>query len=92
MERLVRVTHVLVLECGADDVCARIAGNTGGDRTSRTDDAEEMVRKKIALYHQRTSPLIEYYAEKGCSLMRVRVHAASTAEDIHDRFISSLSP
>jgi adenylate kinase family enzyme len=88
MERLVRVTRVVVLECGADDVCRRIAGNTGGDRTCRTDDAEEMVHKKIALFHQRTAPLIEYYADKGCSVVRVRVDAASTAEDIHDRFLS----
>ena len=91
MDRLVRVTHILVLECGADDVCTRIAENTGGDRTRRTDDAEEMVRKKIALYHLRTTPLIEHYEERGCSLVRLQVDAASTAEIIRERFLASLS-
>jgi adenylate kinase family enzyme len=91
MERLVGVTRVLVLECGADDVCTRIERNTGGDRACRTDDAEEMIRKKIALYHQRTAPLIAYYAGKGCSLVHVRVDAASTAESVYAQFLSLLS-
>jgi adenylate kinase family enzyme len=91
MERLVSVTRMLVLECGADDVCTRIERNTGGDRTHRTDDAEEMLRGKISLYHQRTAPLIDYYSGKDCGPIHVRVDAASTSESIYERFLSLIS-
>ena len=90
MERLVHVICLLVLDCSEDDVCRRIESNVGGDRACRTDDAEEMVRKKIALYHQRTSLLVDHYADRGCSLVRLQVDAASTSEKTYERFISEL--
>ena len=92
MERLVTVMHLLVLECCAEDVCARIEKNTGGDRTHRTDDSEEMIRKKLGLYHGRTAPLMEYYAAKVSSLVNVCVDAASTSESLYAQFLSLLYP
>ena len=82
MEHIVTISHLLVLECCADDVCARIERNTGGDRTHRTDDGEEMIREKLALYHSRTAPLIEYYSAKGCSLATLCVDATSSSESL----------
>ena len=90
MERLVTVTRLLALECCAEDVCARIERNTGGDRTHRTDDSEEMIRKKLGLYHSRTALLREYYAVQGCSLMNICVDAASTSESLSAQFLSLL--
>ncbi len=40
---------------GKDDV-------TGEDLIQREDDKEETVRKRLAIYHAQTKPLIEYYA------------------------------
>lgn len=91
MERIVTVSHLLVLECCTDDVCARIERNTGGDRTHRTDDGEEMIREKLALYHSRTAPLMEYYSAKGCSLATLRVDAASSSESLYAQLLSLLS-
>ncbi len=90
MERHVSVTHLLVLECSADDVSARIDRNTGGDRVHRTDDAEEMIRKKLDLYHARTAPLVEYYRAQGCTLISLHADAASTAEDLYAEVVSLL--
>ena len=90
MERLVTVTHLLVLECSAEDVCARIERNTGGDRIHRTDDAADMIRKKLDLYHSRTALLKDYYSAQGCSLMSICVDAASTSESLSAQFLSLL--
>jgi adenylate kinase family enzyme len=89
MARLVNVTGLLVLDCTAEDVCTRIGQNTGGDRTCRTDDAVEMIRKKLVIFSNRTAPLIEYYSGRGSSLLRMSVDASSTTEDLYSRFISS---
>jgi adenylate kinase family enzyme len=91
MERVVRVSQVLMLECCAEDVCARIEGNTGGDRTCRTDDSAGMIREKLALYHSRTAPLMEYYAAKGCRLATLRVDAASSSENLYAQLLPLLS-
>ncbi|MBI5849060.1 MAG: nucleoside monophosphate kinase [Nitrospirae bacterium] len=91
MAELVNVAGLLVLECTAEDVCARIKQNTGGDRTERTDDADEMIRKKLEIFHGRTAPLIDYYAERGAARIKIPVHAASTAETVYARLISSFA-
>ncbi len=42
---------------GKDDV-------TGEDLTTRKDDQEETVRKRLVEYHQMTAPLIGYYQKE----------------------------
>jgi len=90
MARLVNITHLLVLECTAGNVCERIEKNTGGDRTLRTDDSEEMIRKKLDIYQGRTAPLIRYYADHGSTLVTVTVDATSTPQTITAAFASHL--
>ncbi|MCL4699297.1 MAG: nucleoside monophosphate kinase, partial [Burkholderiaceae bacterium] len=41
---------------GRDDV-------TGEPLIQREDDKEQTVRKRLAIYHQQTRPLVEYYAQ-----------------------------
>ncbi len=88
MERHVAVTHLLQLECSPEAVSARIDRNTGGDRLHRTDDAEDMIRKKLALYHDRTAPLVEYYGARGCMLISLCSDAGSHAEDLYAQALS----
>ncbi|MBI5634489.1 MAG: nucleoside monophosphate kinase [Nitrospirae bacterium] len=90
MAELVNVTCLLVLECTAEDVCERIKANTGGDRTDRIDDADEMIRKKLKTFHNRTTPLIDHYAEQGSTLIKIPVHASATAEAVYSRLVSLL--
>lgn len=54
-----RTYHVIFnppKEKGKDDV-------TGEPLVQREDDKEETVRKRLEVYHQQTSPLIEYYSK-----------------------------
>jgi adenylate kinase len=50
---------------GVDDV-------TGEPLTQRPDDSEETVRKRLAVYHQQTSPLRKFYSQ-------YKIHAGETA-------------
>jgi adenylate kinase len=45
---------------GKDDV-------TGEPLTQRPDDAEDIVRKRLATYHEQTEPLVAYYAKWAAS-------------------------
>ena len=51
--------HVSVIgDASACRVC-------GGELIQRADDNAETVRNRLAVYHQQTSPLVEYYRKKG---------------------------
>lgn len=46
---------------GADGRCTAC----GGELVQRADDQEETIRNRMAVYHQLTAPLIEYYHREG---------------------------
>jgi adenylate kinase len=56
---------VIEIRVDEDALFARIenrAAETGG---ARSDDNAETLRKRLAVYHENTAPLLPYYAEKG---------------------------
>ena len=72
-----------VIEVQVDETAlfARIesrAAETGG---SRADDNAETLRKRLAVYHENTAPLLPYYTEKG--LMRT-VDGMASIEEVAD--------
>jgi adenylate kinase len=73
---------------GKDDV-------TGEDLIQRDDDKEETVRKRLAVYHDQTEPLIDYYtkwAEAGdaAAPRYVKVAGIGKVEEIRDRIFAGL--
>ena len=42
-----------------------ICDKCGGELYQRDDDKEEVIRQRLAVYHEQTSPLVEYYSSKG---------------------------
>jgi adenylate kinase len=52
------------------------------DLFQRPDDNEETVRQRLAVYAERTRPLIEYYAKKG---MLRRIDASGTLDEVDAR-------
>ena len=66
---------------------------TGEELVQRDDDQEETVRKRLAVYHQQTVPLIDFYSK--CASADDRLDFISVAgvggvEDIRDRIIENL--
>jgi adenylate kinase len=73
---------------GKDDV-------TGEDLIQRDDDKEETVKKRLAVYHEQTEPLVAYYSEwaksgAGNAPKYVRVPGVGKVEEIRDRVFAAL--
>jgi adenylate kinase len=73
---------------GKDDV-------TGEPLIQRDDDQEETVRKRLAVYHDQTEPLIDYYTSRaasgdGAAPKYVKVAGVGKVEEIRDRIFAGL--
>jgi adenylate kinase len=73
---------------GKDDI-------TGEDLVQRDDDKEETVKKRLAVYHAQTEPLLEYYSKWAASAepmapKYVRVPGIGKVEEIRDRIFAAL--
>lgn len=53
--------HIVHAPTKAEGIC----DNCGGSLILRDDDKPETVQKRLAVYHDQTQPLIDYYTEKG---------------------------
>jgi adenylate kinase len=74
---------------GKDDV-------TGEALIQRDDDQEETVRKRLAVYHDQTEPLIDYYTTwaasgDGAAPKYVKVAGVGKVEEIRDRIFAGLA-
>jgi adenylate kinase family enzyme len=81
---------VVVLDCSSNDILNRIRGNIGGDRTERIDDNKELIEKKLTIFRERTTPLIEHYTQQGCALYRISVSKDMTPTETYFK-VSSLA-
>jgi adenylate kinase len=73
---------------GKDDV-------TGEPLVQREDDKEETVKKRLAVYHQQTEPLVEYYRKWSASgdaraPKYHRVDGIGTVDEVRDRVFTAL--
>jgi adenylate kinase len=74
---------------GKDDI-------TGEDLIQRDDDKEETVMNRLAVYHQQTKPLINYYGDWARSRAPgapryVRIAGVGKVEEIRDKIFASLA-
>jgi adenylate kinase len=79
-----RIYHVDHDPPKRDGVC----DDDGSELVQRDDDREETVRKRLAVYHEQTEPLIHYYDEQG--LLR-RFDGTGSQRDVHDHIRSALA-
>lgn len=73
LDRKLTVIGVIQLHCDARTVAERLKCNTGGDRVQREDDSEALVVRKLAIYEDRTQPLLKHYREKGADIIDFKV-------------------
>lgn len=85
--RVYHVEHNPPKQAGLDD-------ETGDPLVQREDDLEETVRKRLAVYHDQTKPLVGFYqglAEKGEKAPRyVRVEGVGSLDDIRAKVFAAL--
>lgn len=85
LEGLLRVRAVVFLHASPQTVIQRIQSNAAGDRSGRDDDDLPSVQAKLALFHQRTAPLVDYYRCRGVPVFRIEVETSTTAEEMWQR-------
>lgn len=85
LESLLTVHTVVELSCAPETVRRRIAGNTGGDRTTRNDDTRERVQTRLQRYEVRTRPLVSWYRSRGVRIVTLPVAADLTGDDLWTR-------
>ncbi len=90
----VRVEQVVVLECDAEAVRARVARRTRGeglDHAGRDDDAPDAIARKLAIYAAETRPLVAFYeGQAGVRITRLRVEAGTGDEALADSVAAAL--
>ena len=73
LESKVTVISVVQLDCDAHTVAERLRRNSGGDRAQRADDVETLVARKLAIYEDRTRPLLDHYRSLGVRSLKIPV-------------------
>jgi adenylate kinase len=69
---------------------------TGEALIQRDDDQQETVRKRLAVYHEQTEPLVDYYTKwsesgDGAAPKYVKVAGIGKVEEIRDRILAGLA-
>jgi len=82
VDALVEIEMVIYLECAPETVRDRIRLNSGGDRTERNDDSLEEIENKLAIFQERTLPLLDHYATQGARIERIEVGVETTLKEI----------
>jgi adenylate kinase len=73
--RVYHIKHNPPKTPGKDDL-------TGEALVQRADDIEETVRKRLAVYHQQTKPLVAFYEQRGGANVYRRVEGIGSVENI----------
>jgi adenylate kinase len=75
----------LHLQADDDELMRRLLARAALER--RSDDTEEVIARRIALYHDVTHPIVEWYAERG---ILVSVDAMRPAEQVGREILAAL--
>lgn len=74
-------------QAGVDD-------ETGEPLIQRDDDKPETIRKRLAVYHEQTAPLVDYYraeAQKNPNLKYIHVDGTQPIEEVEKTILTALS-
>ena len=82
IDAILDVQAVVRLRCRAEVIFQRIQHNVGGDRTGRQDDDLDSIRRKLALFAQRTAPLLDHYRDLGLRIEALDVTATMTPAEM----------
>ena len=78
--------HVLELTVDDDAVVARLLKRARVE--GRSDDTEEVIRERMAIYHRETRPLSDTYRERG---LLVEVDGLGAVDEVTTRILTALS-
>jgi len=79
------VCAVIELACDARVIGERLRRDAGGDRTGRADDTHSLVVRKLAVYEERTRPLVAHYQRRGARLLDFSVGVRTQPREIAEQ-------
>lgn len=86
LERLGQpVDRALELAVDEEQIVDRLAKRA--EEEGRSDDTEEVVRNRLAVYREQTAPVSDYYRNKG---LLTRVDGIGSIEEINQRLVDAL--
>jgi adenylate kinase family enzyme len=85
------VERVIRLEAPAAVIRERIRLDPGGDRSARIDDTLEAVEGRLAVFRERTFPLVSYYRERRALIVEIPVTPTMTAAEAYQALVERLS-
>lgn len=77
------VYHLIAKSTKESGICDKC----GGELYQRSDDSEETVRKRLAVYHEETQPLIEFYKNRN---ILVKINGRDTIDEVYHRTIDAV--
>ena len=81
-----RLDAVVVLTVDEEELIARLTARSESE--ARTDDTEEVIRRRQELYVEQTQPLIEVYRDRG---LLCEVDGSGDVEDVTQRILDHLA-
>jgi adenylate kinase family enzyme len=85
VDPIVDIETLVHLRCSSEVILKRIQNDVGGDRSDRIDDDPESVRRKLALFVERTVPLLDHYRTQGAEIATIDVTATMTPSQMWAR-------
>ncbi len=73
VDGLFAIRYVVLLDCNDRVAGTRIRQDSGGDRAVRTDDDAAAVARKLAIFRDRTQPLVNHYQHRGAGIIPIPV-------------------
>ena len=81
-----KIDHTVLLKVSDDTIVERLKGRA--EIESRSDDTEEVVRKRLKIYDEQTRPLEQFYREE--SLIR-EIDGEASLEEVFNRIVDTIS-
>jgi adenylate kinase family enzyme len=88
---VIAVERVIQLQAPAAVIRARIRLDPGGDRSARADNGLEAVERRLAVFRERTAPLVSYYRERGALIVEIPVTPSMTGAETYQALVERLS-
>jgi adenylate kinase len=87
LERLGHPADIAIqIDVDPEQIIKRLAGRA--EQEGRADDSEEVVRNRMRVYHEKTAPVIDYYASRG---LLTHVLGDGSIDVILERILSVLN-
>ncbi|XUX00850.1 MAG: nucleoside monophosphate kinase [Dehalogenimonas sp.] len=79
LKKFINMMAVVVLDCDPPTVMERIRTDAGRDRGGRIDDTTEDVVQKLAIFAEKTLPLLKFYEGYGVPVIHIDVGTYDSA-------------